>query len=64
LRLGGASYLALDPVQRSATRTVDLPPGVHPVTLRIDAGQRQTDLKLELVRPEGSPAEFAVVDGQ
>lgn len=43
---------------------VELPPGRYPITLRVDTQERGSEtLKLELFRPAGSQAEFAVVDG-
>lgn len=43
---------------------VDLEPGVHALTLRIDTAARKAPLKVELVKPEGSSAEFTVVGGR
>jgi putative heme-binding domain-containing protein len=49
---------------QNAEAVVELPTGRHPITLRIDAQQRESDtIKLELFRPAGSNAEFTVVDG-
>jgi putative heme-binding domain-containing protein len=49
---------------QDAEAIVELPPGRHPITLRIDTQQRKSDtLKLDLFRPAGSKAEFTVVDG-
>lgn len=49
----------------AAEGTVTLEPGRHTVTLRVDTAARRTGtLKLELFRPSGSNAQFAVVDGQ
>jgi putative heme-binding domain-containing protein len=49
---------------QDAEAVVELPAGRHPITLRIDTRQRESDtVKLELFRPAGSKAEFAVVDG-
>jgi putative heme-binding domain-containing protein len=49
---------------QDAEPVVELPAGRHPITLRIDTQQRESDtLKLELFRPAGSKAEFTVVDG-
>jgi putative heme-binding domain-containing protein len=49
---------------QDADPVVELPPGRHPITLRVDTQQRESDtLKLELFRPANSKAEFTVVDG-
>lgn len=46
------------------TIVVPVEAGRHSVTLRIDAtGRHEGGVRLELFRPEGSPAEFSVVDG-
>ncbi|MEZ6053701.1 MAG: c-type cytochrome [Planctomycetaceae bacterium] len=44
--------------------TVTLPRGVHQILLRVDTSARTSDvLRVELIRVEGSSAEFTVVDG-
>jgi putative heme-binding domain-containing protein len=49
---------------QDAEAVVELPPGRHPITLRIDTRQRESDtVKLKLFRPAASNAEFTVVDG-
>jgi putative heme-binding domain-containing protein len=45
--------------------TVELTPGRHPITLRVDTQSRPSQtLKLELTRQEGASTQFQVVDGQ
>lgn len=52
-------------VEAQESFVVDLPAGIHPVTFRIDTSQRgEKPLKLEFFKPEGSNAEFSVVDGE
>ena len=51
-------------LSEEAETAAELPVGVHPITLRIDTNERTSDtLTLELFRPDGSQAEFFVVDG-
>jgi putative heme-binding domain-containing protein len=43
---------------------VELTPGLHTVTLRIDTKQRPSaTVRLEILRPSGTKAQFTVVDG-
>ncbi len=58
--------LWLDDEQLESGETFEnhLDPGIHSITLRIDSNARQADaIKLEFKRPNGSKAEFAVIDG-
>ncbi len=43
---------------------VELEPGIHTLTLRVDTAARRGPLKVEVVKPEGSSAEFTVVGGR
>jgi putative heme-binding domain-containing protein len=45
--------------------TIDLTPGRHTLTLRIDTRERRSNdhVRLELQRPSGTSAQFSVVDG-
>ena len=47
-----------------ATFAAELEPGVHALTLRVDTAARRAPLKVEVVKPEGSSAEFTVVGGR
>ncbi|HEY2156956.1 MAG TPA: hypothetical protein VGH33_15105, partial [Isosphaeraceae bacterium] len=44
--------------------TAELDPGVHTLTLRVDTAANKAPLKVEVVKPEGSSAEFTVVGGR
>jgi putative heme-binding domain-containing protein len=46
------------------TFAAELEPGVHALTLRVDTSARKAPLKVEVVKPEGSSAEFTVVGGR
>ena len=49
---------------RSEDRAIDLPPGRYPITLRVPVSEESAGtVRIELSRPEGSAAEFHVVDG-
>ncbi len=45
------------------TFVVELEPGIHKLTLRVDTAARKT-LKVEVTKPSGSSAEFTVVGGR
>jgi putative heme-binding domain-containing protein len=65
--LGSASGIKAWVDEKSAPEgpafTVDLEPGVHKLTLRVDTTARKT-LKVEVTKPEGTSAEFTVVGGR
>jgi hypothetical protein len=44
---------------------ITLQPGRHVVTIRVDTKARSShDIKVEVTKPVGSPAEFSVVGGR
>ncbi len=53
-----------DKQANGASFAVELEPGVHVLTLRVDTTARKAPLKVEVVKPEGSSAEFTVVGGR
>ena len=59
----GSTTSRLPPVQRALTKT--LAAGTHSITLRIDTKARASrEIKVEIDKPAGSPAEFTVVGGR
>ena len=67
-RLGSADGVSAwvddRPVTPGASFGAELEPGVHTLTLRVDTGARKAPLKVEVVKPEGSSAEYTVVGGR
>lgn len=62
---GTTVWLDDQQLEGAEKRTVQLSPGMHNIVLRIDTDQRTEDsIQLEVLRSEGSKAEFVVVDGQ
>ena len=51
------------PAPDGAKFAVDLEPGLHKLTLRVDTAARKA-LKVEVTKPEGSSAQFTVVGGR
>lgn len=52
-------------VESPAGAKIELAPGRHAITLRVDtAARKEPNLRLELTRPEGTTGQFQVVDGQ
>jgi putative heme-binding domain-containing protein len=50
--------------KEGSTFAAELEPGVHALTLRVDTAARKAPLKIEVVKPAGSSAEFTVVGGR
>ncbi len=66
-RLGSAEGVSAwvdEKPAEGATFAVELDPGVHTLTLRVDTAARKAPLKVEVVKPSGSSAEFTVVGGR
>ena len=60
---GLSAWIDGKPVE-GASVALDLEPGVHTLTLRVDTAARKAPLKVEVAKPEGSSAEFTVVGGR
>ena len=58
-------WLGKESVNSPAGATVDLATGRQTLTIRVDTTARpESELRLELTRPQGTSGQFQVVDGQ
>jgi putative heme-binding domain-containing protein len=68
LRLNGAKgvrmWLDRKPVEVKEATEVNVPAGVHSLTLAVELGERKDGLRVELDDAEGSPARVRVVGGK
>jgi hypothetical protein len=62
---GLSAWLDDQPLTTGESPTIEVSEGAHKLTLKVDATARdQKPIRVEVVKPEGSSAEFSVVGGR
>src|SRR5262249_34240818 len=61
---GVSTWLNGEPIEASDALTLDLPVGVHTLTIGIDRAKRQDSLRCTLDDVAGSPARVRIVGGK